>query len=131
MIRRPPRSTLFPYTTLFRSGSSTNGAGNYSIRAEAGEVLQFRFIGTALVERTVGADDVINVELRKVALSLDAVVVTALGQTTTQRALGYAQQTVRGPEIAQTQRENFVNALQGRVAVVDVTSTSGVPGASS
>src|SRR3712207_8180213 len=23
MIRRPPRSTLFPYTTLFRSGSPT------------------------------------------------------------------------------------------------------------
>src|SRR5689334_24700451 len=26
MIRRPPRSTLFPYTTLFRSGSSHIGA---------------------------------------------------------------------------------------------------------
>src|SRR5437763_5508572 len=113
------------------TGSSTNSAGHYSIRGGLGQVLQFRFIGTALVERTVGADDVINVELRKVALSLDAVVVTALGQTTTQRALGYAQQTVQGPEIAQTQRENFVNALQGRVAGVDVTSTSGVPGASS
>src|SRR2546427_9425142 len=25
MIRRPPRSTLFPYTTLFRSGLSTDG----------------------------------------------------------------------------------------------------------
>src|SRR2546429_7045700 len=25
MIRRPPRSTLFPYTTLFRSRSSANG----------------------------------------------------------------------------------------------------------
>src|SRR5204863_8643333 len=25
MIRRPPRSTLFPYTTLFRSGSTTSG----------------------------------------------------------------------------------------------------------
>src|SRR3712207_8270205 len=24
MIRRPPRSTLFPYTTLFRSGESHN-----------------------------------------------------------------------------------------------------------
>src|SRR3712207_6854214 len=24
MIRRPPRSTLFPYTTLFRSSSSTS-----------------------------------------------------------------------------------------------------------
>src|SRR3712207_6901805 len=25
MIRRPPRSTLFPYTTLFRSGSGGSG----------------------------------------------------------------------------------------------------------
>src|SRR3712207_8797654 len=27
MIRRPPRSTLFPYTTLFRSGSAATSAG--------------------------------------------------------------------------------------------------------
>src|SRR5256885_5726305 len=27
MIRRPPRSTLFPYTTLFRSGSHGRGGG--------------------------------------------------------------------------------------------------------
>src|SRR3989449_9726952 len=27
MIRRPPRSTLFPYTTLFRSASSRYGPG--------------------------------------------------------------------------------------------------------
>src|SRR2546422_5390883 len=27
MIRRPPRSTLFPYTTLFRSYGSPNAAG--------------------------------------------------------------------------------------------------------
>src|SRR3989449_10149199 len=27
MIRRPPRSTLFPYTTLFRSGGHHHGAG--------------------------------------------------------------------------------------------------------
>src|SRR6266540_4388868 len=26
MIRRPPRSTLFPYTTLFRSGPGARGA---------------------------------------------------------------------------------------------------------
>src|SRR5437660_7974690 len=34
MIRRPPRSTLFPYTTLFRSGVSldalTDAAGTYT-----------------------------------------------------------------------------------------------------
>src|SRR2546426_4438721 len=28
MIRRPPRSTLFPYTTLFRSRSHASGVGD-------------------------------------------------------------------------------------------------------
>ena len=112
-------------------GTTSSTAGNYSIRASVGQVLQYRFIGTAPEERTVGDDNVINVQLKRVATSLDAVVVTALGQTTAQRALGTATQTVRGADIAATQRENFVNALQGRVAGVDVTSTSGVPGASS
>jgi len=114
-----------------RNGTSTNPEGTYSIRAEPGQVLQFRFIGTAPVERTVGAEDVIDVQLRKVATNLDEVVVTALGSTASKRSLGTAQQIVLGEDIAQTQRENFVNALQGRVAGVDVTSTSGVPGASS
>src|SRR2546427_7874286 len=31
MIRRPPRSTLFPYTTLFRSTASTAGCGRSPI----------------------------------------------------------------------------------------------------
>src|SRR5256885_11055914 len=30
MIRRPPRSTLFPYTTLFRSGCPPRRAGGYA-----------------------------------------------------------------------------------------------------
>jgi len=112
------------------TSTQTNSAGAYSISADVGRVLQFRLIGTGLVERTVGADDVINVQLRRVALDLEAVVVTALGQEAQKRALGTSQQTLRGNEIAETQRENFVNALQGRIAGVDVTSTSGVPGAS-
>src|SRR5256886_15913443 len=32
MIRRPPRSTLFPYTTLFRSGVIANRAGYDAFR---------------------------------------------------------------------------------------------------
>src|SRR5256885_7314412 len=31
MIRRPPRSTLFPYTTLFRSALVTGGAGGIGL----------------------------------------------------------------------------------------------------
>src|SRR2546430_16519694 len=35
MIRRPPRSTLFPYTTLFRSLAVTTPSGRVLARADA------------------------------------------------------------------------------------------------
>src|SRR2546427_845690 len=40
MIRRPPRSTLFPYTTLFRSGEVYTAAR--SCQGVSGAVLDFR-----------------------------------------------------------------------------------------
>jgi len=112
------------------TGAVTNDAGTYTIRAAQGQVLVFRHIGHAMAERTVGTETVINVSLRRIATQLDATVVTALGLTSQQRSIGTAQQSVAGPEIAQTGRENFINALQGRVAGVEVVSSSGVPGAS-
>ena len=128
------RSAPLANVAVLVKGTSTTSwtgrDGSYSIRAVAGQVLQFRTIGRAQVERTVGAAAVIDVQLKQVAVSLDAVVVTALGQTTLQRATGSSQQSVPGSTIAETQRENFINALQGRIAGVDVTSTAGVPGAS-
>src|SRR5947208_14634163 len=33
MIRRPPRSTLFPYTTLFRSRRCRQPGGAYDVRS--------------------------------------------------------------------------------------------------
>jgi len=124
----PAVSVIIKGTSL---GTSTNDAGDYSIRATPGQVLQFRRIGALPVERTVGTDATVNVQLQRAATSLNAVVVTALGTTASKRSLGTAQQSVTGSAIAETQRENFVNALQGRIAGVDVTSTSGAPGASS
>src|SRR2546426_3681640 len=37
MIRRPPRSTLFPYTTLFRSADADAGVGEILERIERAE----------------------------------------------------------------------------------------------
>src|SRR5690348_18209268 len=34
MLRRPPRSTLFPYTTLFRSQDCAHGSGGRQQRAD-------------------------------------------------------------------------------------------------
>src|SRR2546430_12702336 len=39
MIRRPPRSTLFPYTTLFRSAGSSSGFHRHGFRIFAAGVL--------------------------------------------------------------------------------------------
>src|SRR3712207_9526963 len=38
MIRRPPRSTLFPYTTLFRSVDGRAATGNVEEEARANDV---------------------------------------------------------------------------------------------
>ncbi|MEO7996383.1 MAG: SusC/RagA family TonB-linked outer membrane protein [Gemmatimonadaceae bacterium] len=112
-------------------GTQSNADGNYSVRAEVGQVLQYRLLGYSQTERTIGAENSINVAMKKVALNLDAMVVTALGEQTKARSIGTSQQMVVGADIAQTGRENFINGLQGRVAGVEVTSSSGVPGASS
>src|SRR5258707_4532254 len=53
MIRRPPRSTLFPYTTLFRSGEHFSRAVDHALarhdRAQGGDdgvaAIQHRLIG--------------------------------------------------------------------------------------
>src|SRR2546430_13609453 len=36
MIRRPPRSTLFPYTTLFRSGEELGGLDRGGVSPDVG-----------------------------------------------------------------------------------------------
>ncbi len=118
-------------------GVLTGESGQYLLIAlQPGEYrLRVEYLGYEIAETTVRvtANQVTSADfpLNPTAINLDALVVTALGQTSKQRALGTAQQTVRGLDIAQAQKENFVNALQGRVAGLEVTSTSGVPGASS
>src|SRR5690554_7187115 len=58
MIRRPPRSTLFPYTTLFRSLQvRTNGAGNFEtlIEGVASFGVQFGLAASADEDGVAGA----------------------------------------------------------------------------
>src|SRR2546423_5627384 len=52
MIRRPPRSTLFPYTTLFRSADAELDARLTGLR---GQILPAHSI-----VRVVGADDAVR-----------------------------------------------------------------------
>ena len=112
-------------------GTSSNADGLYTLNAERGQVLVYSFIGMTSVERTVGSASTINVAMAADAKSLNEVVVTALGIAQEKTPLPYSVTTVQGATLAQTQRENFINGLAGRVAGVDVTATSGIPGSSS
>src|SRR3989449_8449785 len=49
MIRRPPRSTLFPYTTLFRSTAKLNGASSAVVWSAIG----FATVGASFTGVTV------------------------------------------------------------------------------
>src|SRR2546430_6627500 len=49
MIRRPPRSTLFPYTTLFRSGAGSKGALAFQMLAQM--ATEYPDAGAALIEQ--------------------------------------------------------------------------------
>src|SRR5258707_5445196 len=54
MIRRPPRSTLFPYTTLFRSAYNrfVNELGRYTVRLESFADEFSTFLSRQLDERS-------------------------------------------------------------------------------
>lgn len=112
-------------------GTVTDKDGTFSIEAAPSDVLVFTFIGMKPLNRTVGNAARVDVALEDDTKSLSEVVVTALGIKQEKKALGYAVTEVKGATIAQTQRENFVNGLAGRVAGVDVAATSGLPGSSS
>src|SRR5256885_10914004 len=45
MIRRPPRSTLFPYTTLFRSQCGTHAEQHREVPAGSAQPRGLRFLG--------------------------------------------------------------------------------------
>ncbi|MBB2146033.1 SusC/RagA family TonB-linked outer membrane protein [Pedobacter sp. LMG 31464] len=109
----------------------TSPTGLYSIKTKAGDVLQFIYLGMTTKEQTVGTATAINVVLSPDSKVLNEVVVTAFGIERDKRSLAYDAQTVKGTDLAQTQRENFINGLQGRVAGVTITPTNGTPGASS
>ncbi|MEJ7821692.1 MAG: SusC/RagA family TonB-linked outer membrane protein [Chitinophagaceae bacterium] len=110
--------------------TQTNAQGYYSIPAVKGQVLIFTFVGYVRGEATVGDASLVNLKLISSEGQLGEVVVTAYGIKRDKKGLGSAVQEVKGEEIAQTRRDNFINSLAGRVPGATINTTSGAPGAS-
>lgn len=110
-------------------GTATNLDGNYRINIPGNDaVLVFSFIGYITRELPAGSQEVLNVTLSPDTRQLDQVVVTSLGIRREKKVLGYAVQEVSGADLTASRQSNVVNALQGKVAGVQISSTGGAPG---
>ncbi|TRX24936.1 SusC/RagA family TonB-linked outer membrane protein [Flavobacterium franklandianum] len=113
-----------------KSGTQTDFDGKFSIKATSSQVLIFSFIGMKTQEVSASSSS-INVKMASDAFELEGVVVTAFGIKKSEKAIGYAAQSVKGSSLTEARETNLVNALSGKIAGVQVTNSSGAVGASS
>ena len=123
-----------PFASI-REKSTTTGVaadqdGNFSISVGAQATLVVSAAGFQTQEVVVGDQTTISV-LLIASSSLQEVVVTALGISREKKSLGYATQSVKGGNLVQAGNSGFAGSLQGKVSGVQITPSSGMPGASS
>lgn len=129
-----PDGIAIPGATVVQKGTA-NGAlsdldGKYSLNVSSKEaVLQFSFVGMRPVEEAIKGRTVIDVKMESDNVGIDEVVVTALGIKRDKKTLTYASQQVSGDEMLKARDQNFMNALSGKAAGLDIkTSSSGAGG---
>ncbi|TCR00206.1 TonB-linked SusC/RagA family outer membrane protein [Sphingobacterium sp. JUb20] len=108
---------------------ATDLNGKFSINALTGNTLVVSFAGYNSEEPVLGNDTSIKIVLTEDNRMLNEVVVTALGMKKEKRSLGYSVTQVQGESLTQARENNVVNALVGKVAGLDIGSTSGGAGA--
>lgn len=129
-----PDGVSIPGAAIVQKGTS-NGTtsdmnGKFSITVSSpNAILSFSFVGMKPVEINVSGKSVINVKMVSEAVGLNEVVVTALGIQRDKKTLTYASQQVSGEEMLKARDQNFMNALSGKTAGLDIkTSSSGAGG---
>jgi len=110
-------------------GTITNASGFYSLEVANREaVLEFSFVGMEDYQVTVGDQTSINVSLSPASLDLDEVVVTAIGISRKQKALGYSVVDVSADATIQKSEPDLLKSLQGKIPGVEIRSSGGSPG---
>lgn len=113
-------------------GAVTGADGKYQVQVPSGATaLEFSYLGFLTQTLPIGSQSVINASLVSDSKSLSEVVVTALGIKREVRALGYSAQSVKGDDLTKADQGDVLKSLSGKIAGVQVTSSSGTPGSSS
>lgn len=114
------------------TGTVTDLDGLYSIEVpQASATLQFSFIGFESQNVPVRNRSTIDVAMSATVSQLTEVVVTAFGLTQEKKRLAFSQQEVGSTEITASREQNVVDALNAKVAGVQVTRQGGSAGAGS
>src|SRR6478736_1131266 len=109
----------------------TNADGSFSLNVPEGAVtLEVSSVGYNSKSVVADASSTsISITLETASAELSEVVVTALGVKRERKALTYASQQIDGNELRRAANTNFVNALSGKMAGLDIKiSNSGAGG---
>jgi len=112
-------------------GTSTNGNGQFHLAYSGKSVLEISAIGYEKKMIALSDQTFLEIILKSDNQALDEVVVTALGISREKKSLGYAIQEVKGAELTQTNQQNVLNSMSGKVAGMQITAASGAVGAGS
>ena len=110
-------------------GAVSDFDGNYEIAVDTGDVLVFSYVGYLTQEIIYTGQDSINVKMREDAALLNEVVVLGYGKTVKKEDLTGAVSVVGAKELEKSPLINVDQALQGRASGVQLTQSSGAPGA--
>lgn len=111
------------------NGTITDMDGNFSLKANKGDVLEISYIGYATRQITLVDSKPLAITMQEDNHALEEVVVTALGIKREQKALSYNVQQVKGDELTTVRDANFINSLSGKVAGVTINASSAGAGA--
>lgn len=92
------------------------------------KMIRVSYVGMETVDVPITYGDM-NIVLRTNKQLLDEVVVTAMGISRSEKSLGYSATQVSGADIEQAQTNNAMQALQGKVAGLQIQETGSAPGA--
>ncbi|MGV6943479.1 SusC/RagA family TonB-linked outer membrane protein [Sphingobacterium kyonggiense] len=112
---------------------STDEDGSFSFDAASiGSKIRVQYIGYQTQTVTVNSlSEKLQVQLTANPNVIEDVVVTALGIKRAERSLSYNVQQVGGDELTKVADANLINALNGKVAGVNINSSSAGVGAAS
>lgn len=111
--------------------TTSDEEGKFSINATANDMLVVSSVGFITKEVSARGTQPITIALTVDSKSMEEVMVTALGISKKSRGLGYAATNVKPEELTVNRTANPINALQGKVAGVNISSLGTGPGGSS